>query len=309
MKNPNKQTGAAVIVALFLVALVTAMAVAMLDRLRVDTRRTELLLNAAQGLSYVKGSVVWAKDQLNQNWKNKRDNQLVDRTPINTKNVINNATVINSITDTQGLFNLNNLNNTESQADFARLITTVYPKLNQDGAKKIVLAIADWISQGVKGSAYDRYYSEQHPAYIAPHRLMGSVSELRLVQGITPELYNLLAPYVTALPANGTQININSAEAPVIMSLSKTMTLESAKGIVAYRQKTPFTTVQQFTGFEIVKNNPIPENKITVTSSYFLVQSEVTIGQQTTKLTTLLERKTKDIDAKTGVIWQTQGTL
>jgi general secretion pathway protein K len=307
IKKRNQQ-GAAIIVALFLTALVAAMAVAMMERFRTDTRRTELLLNANQANFYAQGSVVWAKDQLITNWKNQQPNRIIDKTPIRSTNQQNNALIVNTIEDAQGFFNLNNLSDSNYQASLVQLIKVVSPKTDPATAQAIALGIVDWISPGIKGSAFDRFYAEQNPPYLAPHRPMVSISELRLVKGMTPELFNALSPFITALP-NPTPININNTAAPILMSLSNTLTPTSAAALMAYAQKTPFTSTQQFLNFEIVKNNPIPENKITVTSNFFLVKSEITIGQQHLLLYTLLQRLAKDKDAIVIVLWQTKGTL
>lgn len=308
MISLRKQQGAAIIVALFMTALVAAMAVAMIERLRVDTRRTELLLNANQAYLDAQGSITWAIDQLNNDWKLQQKGKLIDKTPIKLSNKQNNAVISSTIEDAQGYFNLNNLSDTKYQEAFVRLIRIVSPKTDDKTAQKITLGIADWIKPGIKGSAMDKYYAELNPAYQAPHRPMASASELRLVIGMTQEIYNQLLPYVIALP-DPTQININNAPAPVIMCLSKTLKFEGAKAIVMARQQTPFITTQQFTNFEIIKNNPIPEDQITITSNYFLLKTKVTIGQQQTLLYTLLNRITKDQQSNTYILWQTKGTL
>ena len=93
------------------------------------------------------------------------------------------------------------------------------------------------------------------------------------------------------------------------MSLSPTMNPDAAKAIVLYRQASPFITAQSFVNFDIVKNNPIEENKITVTSDYFLVETHVTIGQQQTTIYTALQRITKEKEPKVIVLWQSMGTL
>ena len=308
MTSLPKQQGAAIIVALFVTALVAAMAVAMMDRLRIDTRRTELLLNADQAYFDSQGSIAWAQDQLNNDWKLQSKDKVIDKTPLTLKSKENNAVIVSTIEDAQGYFNVNNMSDTNYQPDFIRLIRTVAPKISANQAQQIVQAIVDWIKPGVKGSPFDKYYTDLKPSYKAPHRPMASVSELRLVKGISREIYAKLAPFIIALP-DVTPININNAPAPVIMSLSKTMTLEAAKSLINYRLQTPFVTPQQFSSYEIVKNNPIPENKITVTSQYFLVQSNVTMGQQQTLIYTLVQRIAKDAQSNITILWQTKGTL
>jgi len=65
-----------------------------------------------------------------------------------------------------------------------------------------------------------------------------SVEELLLVAGIDREVYNTLSPYVTVF-GNG-EININTAEKPVLMSLSGQMTEEMAQRVIEHRNESPF---------------------------------------------------------------------
>ncbi|MHB1946862.1 MAG: type II secretion system minor pseudopilin GspK [Gammaproteobacteria bacterium] len=306
----NKQRGAAIIVALFVVALVAAAAALMIERLRTDIRRTELILNANSAYLYAQGSVAWAMDQLNNNWKQQQTNKIIDKTPIKSPVDEQDGFTISSIIyDAQAAFNLNNLTDAQYQTNFTRLLTLVQPDIDPTNAQNITQAIIDWISPAAKNPLLDEYYLKLTPGYRAAHRPMASVSELRLVKDITPELYAKLAPFITALPTP-TMINVNNAEAPVLMSLSMTLTPDAAKALVAACQKSPFVSVQAFREFDIVKNNPIDGDKITVTSNYFLLRTDVTLGQQTLTLYTLLERVAQSNNqAKTNILWQSMGTL
>jgi type II secretory pathway component PulK len=93
------------------------------------------------------------------------------------------------------------------------------------------------------------------------------------------------------------------------MSLSPALTLDAAKTVAAKAKQTPFLTVQSFQQFDVVRNHPIPENKITVSSHYFLVKSSVKVNQQKVILYTLLQRILKEQKPFEVVIWQTKGTL
>ncbi len=53
--------------------------------------------------------------------------------------------------------------------------------------------------QSMEG-AEDEYYAAQTPAYRAANRPMSSVSELRAVAHMTPEIYRALLPWVTVWP-------------------------------------------------------------------------------------------------------------
>lgn len=309
MTSLTKQRGAAIIIALFVVALVAIAAAIMIERLRTDIRRTELILNANKAYFYAQGSVLWAMDQLNNDWKQKQPNQIIDKTPIkSTTNKENGATISSTIYDAQGRFNINNLTEPSYLGQFTRLLQSIAPEFDGGKAQNIAFAIFDWITPTANDPTINEYYLKSNPSYRAPHRPMASISELRLVRGMTPELYEKLLPLMIALPKNG-PVNVNNAEAPVIMGLSQTMSLDAAKTIQNMREKTPFPTTETFLNLDIVKNNPIEANKITVTSNYFLVETNVKLGQQNLILYTMLERIAQGDQSKTLVLWQSKGTL
>lgn len=307
----SKQSGAAIIVALFITALVAIAAIAMITRLRFDIHRTELLLNDTQAKYYAQGSLDWAMEQLNNNLKNSQSqpNKLVDQTPIHSPtNTMNGMAIESTIYDAQGRFNLNNLTDPQMQPILIKLIYLVAPKVNPAEAQNIATAVTDWISVTPSSNALNDYYSKLKPPYRSPHHKMASVSELRLVKGVTPEIYAALSHYITALP-DATMVNVNNTSPPVLASISPTMSLETAKTLVARCRANPFADIQQFQNLDIVKNNPVPANRITLLSNYFLVRTNVTVTQQTYTLYTLLQRSGTTTQPNEVIIWQSKGTL
>src|SRR5690606_14992299 len=98
--------------------------------------------------NYAQGSVLWAIDLLTNNWKNKKQNQLVDIMPVVAPAVKENDYIIKTrIDDMQSRFNLNNLKDPAMQPDFAKLIQTVDKKTPQAASLKIAQAVTAWILQ------------------------------------------------------------------------------------------------------------------------------------------------------------------
>jgi general secretion pathway protein K len=303
-----KQQGTAIVVALFVVALVAAAAVAMLTRSQQDMRRAELILNSTNAYFYAQGSIAWAMDQLINNAK-QPSQQVTDKTPIKSPaNKVDNATIESTIYDAQGFFNVNNLADPNYREVFSRLLKTVMPNISTQDTQAITLATISWITNNAAQASLDEYYAKLTPPYRSSHHLMTSVSELRLVKGMTAELFNQLYPYIIALPTT-TAININNAAPPVLMSLSPTLNKDSAISIAKYCQQNPFPTTQNFLAFDIVKNNTFPAGQITTKSTYFLIKTQVTIGDQNTILYTLVQRGMKDSQPNVTILWQSKGTL
>ena len=312
MKNPLRltiQRGTAIIVALFVTALVATAAIAMMEHLRIDTRRTELILNHNQANLYAQGSLAWAIDQLINDAKQTPSGKPIDRTPIISPiNEVNGAKISSIIYDAQGKLNLNNLSDAPFQLLFIRLIQVIAPDVDSTTAQNITSGIVDWITPGMNNSPFDAYYAKLNPPYRSPHRPMMSVSELRLIRGMTPKLYTKLAPYVTALP-DKTNLNINSVAVPIIMSFSPSITLETAKAFDAFRKQAPLTSLDNLANFTAIKNNPIAQTQLTVSSDFFLVKTHVTIGNQDLTLYTLVMRLLKNNQPTVIVLWQSKGTL
>lgn len=301
------EKGVVLVVALFIVALVAALSSVMMSRLERDITRLHLLLRNVQAEYDAMGSVAWAMDQLRNDWERQKENQVLDRIPIESpENTVNGYKIKSVISDMQGRFNLNNLVNPESYPDFKRLLQIVYPSLSQQKIEQIVKEVAEWVSSSDQNSVEGQYYLALKPPYRIAHRPMISRSELRLVKGVTPDLYHALAPYITALPTQ-TQVNVQTASPAVLASLSPTLPLATAMIITELRVHTPIVSVPAFMNLDMIRNHRVPNNKITVKSQYFLVETKVTIENQHVVLYTLLERLVKENKVIMQILWQSKG--
>lgn len=285
------------------------MAYVMMSRLERDTRRTSMILRNTQAEFYAQGSIAWAMDQLRNNWERQRPNKFIDETPIKSPEIdVNGYQVSSTIYDLQSRFNLNTLNSNDAQNDFKRLLQAVIPELNEEKARGIVSAIHDWITPVTQATEFSKYYTGLPLPYRPAHRLMVTSSELNKVKGITPELFNRLNPYITALPAD-TAITIREVQVPVLLTLHVGMTLSIAKALAQFRDQNLALMFNPlaFLNAEPVRDLQIPSKKVAVVSSYFLVETEVTIENQHVLLYTLLERATKDNKAVVTILWQSKG--
>lgn len=308
MRILTNQRGTAIVVALFVTALVATIAVAMMARLHTDTRRTELLLNNIQANLNVEGETDWAIEQLIQNIKLQKPNQIVDATPITSPRItVDGAHLTAVITDEQAKLNLNNLTDQNYQNIFLRLMQILAPDTGTEQAKAILAGIIDWITPGIRNSTFDSSYAGMNPPYRAPHQMMSSVSELQLIKGMTPKLFAKIAPYLTALPEK-TQININNADIPIIMSLAPGISNATAKAIIVARKETPFVSPDRLAQFPGVSGDAIKDTTA-VLSQYFLTQTDIVMDDdQRMTIFTLLVRQSQPQPA-VHILWQSKGTL
>ena len=261
----------------------------MTTRQQLDIQRTSHLSHADQGRWYGLSAENWAKriladdsndiDSLHDDW--------ATRVPVMT---IEQGAVAGQISDLQGRFNLNNLVSSDALSieRFERLLTLL------DIDPEITPAVLDWIDEDLvarPAGAEDSYYTNQRPSYRTANRPMADISELRLVRGITAEIYARLLPYVTVLPV-ATPININTASPTLLATLSDNNQLD-IDAIINFRQQQPFSSAQLLNDFNGDPEQPVKTTGLAVNSNYFQLTTQVSIGvsnQQSYSL--LLRRKT-----------------
>ncbi len=159
--------------------------------------------------------------------------------------------VVVTIVDEERKINLNDLigPNGNAPADqklgvFRRLLEN----LSLDPT--IADSVIDWMDNDDStrsGGAESNYYQTLKYPYKAKNDLFDTLDELRLVRGITPDIFRKLEPYVT-VSAPGARININTAPKEVLMALSAGQDAVNggiidagmADRIIAYRRESPF---------------------------------------------------------------------
>lgn len=289
----SRQRGVALITALLVVSLVTVIAVAMATRQHIDVRLTGNLVHGEQAYAYALAAESWARVILRRD-DNQSDHDSLDEDwatalpPI----AVEGGQVSGKIEDLQGRFNINNLIKQDgkvSEADvayFRRLleILKLEPALTD--------ALLDWIDVDIDvrfpdGAEDENYLSGSIP-YRAANRPLVSTSELRLVAGFDQNTVQLLEPYVTALPAR-TLINVNTASPVVLLAMNKDFTQSDVDALITGRGKTGYATVQAFMGQDALAGRELAE-PVDVRSHYFLVHTDVIIGEGQAHLESLLVR-------------------
>lgn len=291
--NHMSEAGVALITALIITALAVVIAVSMVSAQQIEIRRTGNVLDGDQAYLYALGVESWAQGVLAEDWRKNQTDTLQDiwatvLPPINVQG----GKVAGGILDQQGLFNLNNLvqNRQKSEADikiFQRLLINL--KLDPD----LVWPLVDWIDPDVELSfpngAEDAEYLKRTPPYRTANAPLASVSELMQVNGYSAKVYAQLVPYVCALPA-AARINVNTAPAQMLAALADGIAVNEAESVVKTREQKPFATVQEFAAHPALAGRAIPQDKLSVQSSYFLVNGSATAGRGQVQLYSLLFR-------------------
>ncbi|MGI9286223.1 MAG: general secretion pathway protein GspK, partial [Pseudomonadales bacterium] len=143
--------------------------------------------------------------------------------------------------------------------------------------------------------AEDDYYADLDIPYRAGNRPMLSASELRLVKGMTPELYQALLPHIVALPP-GTAININTATVNVLRSMGSDsagdqfgpVDLAIIESVLERRQEELQLETEYF--LATIGSTPAQVPTLENKTNYFLFDGLVKLGDLTVPVKSVLNR-------------------
>lgn len=114
--------------------------------------------------------------------------------------------------------------------------------------------ITDWIDAdktSLMGGDEGSYYTEMRNIYIPPNQPLKTVDELHMIKGMEDEIYDVLAPNLTAFGGKG--INVNYADKTLLMALDPAITDKVADEIIKRRSDVnlggPFKDDQDFFSF------------------------------------------------------------
>lgn len=203
--------------------------------------------------------------------------------------------------DVQARLNLNNLLDERGVPDreavrrFKRLLRIL------DLNPGIAEAAVDWMDAnnspfGTWG-AEDGYYLGMNPPYLAANRRFRDAAELRLLRGVNATAWHRLRPFVSALPAINTAVNINTASAEVLASVMPAWGGPRRASVEAVRwagktRQSPFTSVKAFyaaAGLDY-DDDEAPAG-LAVRSNFFLARTRVQAGDHRRNTATLYRRE------------------
>jgi general secretion pathway protein K len=288
--NGRRQAGVALISILLIVALVTALMYHLMTHQSLVVAQTRQLIRSDESLAYALGAEAYARQILFDDW-----NQAASRSsdtltepwaiPMSPFD-IENGTLEISIQDLDRRFNLNALAASGATKNVQRF-KTLLASIGVD--PNVADAWRDWVdadSEATGFGAEDGAYLVATPPYRTANQSAASPTEIAALGLLDPDQYARLMPYVTALPTTQLKINVNTADAPVIESLSTRVTPGQAE-----------TLVQSQRHYEDVGAlvTELPElgdatDAMSVTSSYFEIRARAEIDGYRTELTSVVHR-------------------
>ena len=307
MKDDSSQRGIALLTILVMVALATILAATIAKRQTNTSENTGYLMRQDQSLLYAKSAEAFFSELLIQDSDNGGN---IDHLQENWAKPmpafpVEDGFVSGRLLDESGKFNLNNLLKADGSVDdsarrwFEKLLQRVGlpAELSQ--------AVIDWQdaddeTTGAMG-AESNYYQGLDPSYLASNTRFHQVEELKLVRGFEGKNYDLIAPYVTALP-EATKINMNTAAPLLLASIDPKLDVKTLEQELKAKQAelTYFNSLEDlwklnaFSGIE-------PQNKTDAAawldskSNYFTAQIEVVLSERKRQFSSAMMRKDKQV--------------
>ncbi len=307
MKN---QRGVALLTILFMVVIASIMAMGILNQQQRMVREGSILLRQDQAWVYAKSGEYFLSELLVNDAKNSKNNDNLSEQwaqPL-PPFPVEDGLVTGRLLDQSSRFNLNNLYH-DGQPDkeafefLGRLLKRV------GLPAELAESVLDWQDPDdtVTGSmgAEDSFYLGQQPGYLSANRPFMQVEELRQVRGFDPRSYNLIAPYVTAVPYFS-PININTAPAVLLSALNDNLQINQVEEWVSQRDRgmqylDQVSALWTQPAFKI-ENRPQGEAEsldrlLAIQSEFFQAQVVVSLSDRKRYLTSNLYRQGEQVMA------------
>ncbi|PTD17212.1 type II secretion system minor pseudopilin GspK [Sphingomonas fennica] len=306
----HAERGGALLTVLLLVAVISVLAVAALEQLRLSTRlaangaaidQARAYALAAEAMTLDRMGVLAGRDTgkttLAGGW-----NGRAFAVPLPE------GIVSATLFDGGNCFNLNSVAEGLLAGDYAprelgiRQFIALMEALGIDptDSRRVAASLADWIDADAAPNpdgAEDDFYLQSATPYRAANTLLGDVSELRAVAGVTPEIYRLLRPWVCVLPNTDlSPININTLamdQAPLIaMLMPQRIDLNRARQILAQRPADGWNSSVDFWNlFTARGDTPDMEamSQVSLRTRWFRLELDVEIGGAQLSETALID--------------------
>ncbi len=304
----HRQRGAAMLIVLLITAIASVVALSISERLALDLARTETILLGVRGNELSAGLETLAGRLLREDNKHENDydysgSPWADPLP---GLPVPGGLVTGSMQSLDGHFNVNSLldNDTGLRDELAyeqcqRLLAAL------DLPVSIADALVDWQdadSRARPQGAEDEYYRQGNPGYLTANQAFRHITELRLVAGITAEVYQQLTAHMAVFPVSqnkGRQINVNLASIPVLQSIDAS--IDSQLAAVLHQQgRARFTSLDEFFRQALPNLAPAAHNKLrpllSVRSDFFLARADVLLNDKPQRYYALLERTGNSYD-------------
>jgi len=300
----HQERGAALIIVLGLVALISTWAVTaayedMLALRRAENAQDSLWAEQASQSALVLSAKILRDDSKDSQTDDLDEIWAQDSPPFS----IDDGSVFGQIVDTNRFINLNTLvdKNGKAVVEVEKQVKALFTLLELDAA--LVDALIDWMDgddrpHGAGGMEDSAYFDQD---YRVKNASLDRWQELRLIRGFDVKTVNLLASVavVRGAPANGfSTVNINTAGANVLMAIMPEMTAADAEILMGER---PFDSVAM-----ALQNKPwaagVKQAYLSVASDVFMVRTEARFGRVVLREKFMIQRQAGGASGKITLI-------
>lgn len=295
---PDRERGAALLTVLLLVAIVAVIAAGALEKLRLSTRiagnagATEQLRGyafAAEALALARiealQSASTTRTTLTGGWSGRPfalplpDGGVANARVVDGGNCFNLNGLVTQVTP--GVYQSAPLQRRSFTS--LMLLIGIAPQV----ADQVAAAASDWIDtdqDSQANGAEDPAYLSRDPSYRTGGTLMADPSELRALNGMTPEVYATLRPWVCTLPiAEPSPVNVNTLapeQAPLLaVLLPDTTPVETLRRALLSRPAQGYASSAAFwTQPALASLQPPGESETAVKTGWFALSVDVRLG-------------------------------
>ena len=187
---------------------------------------------------------------------------------------------------------------------------TMLLSLNVDGldnytADTLRDSLADWVDEDDRMRPYgaeDSEYESREFPYLAANGPLASKSELRIINGVSPQWLGALMPLVCVIPDyDELKINVNTLEqedAPLLAGLTG-LDIQQATSLISSRPQNGWDEINDFLSepsIQALNLTSTRQDWFAVKTEYFMLHTKTQYNKATFKLSTVFH-----VNADTGV--------
>ena len=313
-------------IVLMIVALVTVLATEMGTRLQLQVQRTMNLKDNNQAYWYAMGAEAFARKSIQSLVEESPEVISIDQPWAQEFSYpLENGGLTANLEDLQSCFNLNAItsgsvggsgnnsggnngasNTTEAMDAFHTMLLSLgVDGLDNYTADTLRDSLADWIDEDDRMRSYgaeDSEYESREFPYLAANGPLASKSELRIINGVSPQWLDALLPLVCVIPNfNELKINVNTLEeedAPLLAGLTG-LDIQQAASVISARPPKGWDEINAFLSLPSIQGLNLTSSRqdwFSVKTEYFMLHTKTQYNKATFKLSTVFH-----VDADNGV--------
>ena len=299
-KHPQRQQGVALMIVIFIFALVSILSVGMYNRQSLFVQTTANVLVQSQAYEYAVASEIYGRRLLKDYW-DKKDDESFNESELMQNSIlipVEEAFLEAQLNDLQGRLNVNDLVMLDGKVNelMVKRFERLFDRLAIESVKVDVLL--DWVDENQDPSNLEGVeegdYLSMEPPYRNANQPFNHISELLLLPDIDYNDYIALLPHLSVLPQGYVYININTASKEVLQSLSENISDAQIDEIVTQREKEPWKDVASFKSDPLLQGVDVDIKYLGVKSDFFEIATLITLADRKVRLVSVIYRNYED---------------